>query len=403
MKYDFIKGVFWVLIFKISGACSLLFINMLITKGWGVSKVGEFAVITSSLLLAAMLSRCGLDSYIVKFGSRGSIRDVSKLTYKASYIVFISSILVSILFYFSGHKILLVVVIIFYSQFFVLPEVLRALGNSFAYSLIRSFLLNASIFFIIVLCYIFKVEPEFEYIYLLSTFLCLLLFFTKYLQLGGEIEPYPIKYNEVKDVLKETVFMQISSLSIYFLGNFSVLILSLFYTDELVGKYFIIVQMTLIFNLVITSVGIYVGPKLSTSAAAGNWKQFKEYYFLSSFLTSLFLLPILIIYFFWGKALLAGLFNIYDEETYYYLLVMSIGYFLSSLCGPKFSALNMTGNHLLLAKIMFFFLVFGLFLNFISIYFLGFNAFIYISISVNFLLAVSCLLSVKIFIFNKIF
>ncbi|MEZ9584968.1 hypothetical protein AB4230_22100, partial [Vibrio cyclitrophicus] len=252
MKIDFLKGVFWVFLFKILGACSLLFINVLVSNYWGVESVGEFGILTSSLMMASLFSKVGLDTYIVKFASRIKPEDVYVLFFKALVITCAVSFPVGLFYVYLTKEFSILFLVILFSLFSVLPEFIRALGNSFDYSLVRGLSLNFFLFSILALSIVFDLKPNFYLVYFIAICLSLILFSVFYKKLDGTFIVHRISVNDLKTIFSETIFMQISALSVYFLGNFSILILSLYYDNEVVGKYYIVLQMTLVFNLVIT-------------------------------------------------------------------------------------------------------------------------------------------------------
>ena len=98
---DILKGSFVIFIFKIFGAISLFLVHILISRYYGAQTLGVFNLILALMMIGAILSRVGLDMYIVRIipSIETDNEKISLFLKEVFKIVFIGSILVSILFY----------------------------------------------------------------------------------------------------------------------------------------------------------------------------------------------------------------------------------------------------------------------------------------------------------------
>ncbi|MDA5565370.1 hypothetical protein PJK54_17045 [Cobetia sp. MMG027] len=350
------------MLFKIFGALSLLAINYVISNAYSLDKVAEFGVLTSSLVLSSFVSKAGLDIYAIKHISKAPCPAKAEI---AGVLIFISgftSLLTAIVSYIVFHKLFFSVAVFLFGMFSVLPEILRANGDVIKYSAIRNFSVNFFLLLLIWSCTLIYSAIDITNLYLFSIVISLAICVFVYVYYSIPIKLSFPNHIKIRQVLSESLYMQISSFYIYLLGGFSVLILSFFKEKQDVAFFFICIQLALVFNMITTTIGMLYGPLLSKSYAI-NKSDFKYKYFQASLLNIIFLLPPLILYIVMGDAILSYFFGVEDREAYNVLIALSFGYFVSGVVGPKYAALNMTGHHKTLVKLMTIVVVIGLIMN----------------------------------------
>lgn len=156
-----IKGSFVILVFKIGGAALMLVVNLLISNLYGAKYLGIFNLLFTIIQISSMVSRAGLDIYFLKIiPSLKSSEQVAGFLKKSFLRMSMSGLVITLLLvifspfideYFfkefdaTEYILWISLLLIPYTFFTIIPEVLRAYENIFIFSFLRNLLFQLSI------------------------------------------------------------------------------------------------------------------------------------------------------------------------------------------------------------------------------------------------------------------
>ena len=127
------------------------------------------------------------------------------------------------------------------------------------------------------------------------------------------------------------------------------LLVGFFLEAEVVASYFAALKISSIFALPIMAINQLSGPMISEYYHAGRFGLLQKNLRLYLFFCLLIIIPLLLIVILYGRELLS-LFNPDFSDSYYILLILSIGYLFHCLTGPASILLQMTGRSKLALK-----------------------------------------------------
>jgi len=385
---DILKGSAVIFIFKVLGAVSLFLIHILISRYYGAETLGIFSLILSLLTIGAILSRVGLDVYVVRVlpSLENNLKEISLFLKRVFQIVLIVSFGVSILYLLMsdiidknifksfdarGYIYLLALILPFYTSFTVLVEVLRGLQEIKIYSFFRNFLQNI----LIVLFLILTIETSTFYnpIYILYMVIflmsfILLFFMFKYLKKFNINFFESGKYS--KPILKYSYPMFLTSSMMFIMGYIDTFMISYYIDEYQVGIYSACVRVSIAITFILASINGFIAPKISKAYAKGNREEIKRVYFDSIKLIAIATTPIFTILYLFPEFFL-GLFGEEFKSATLTLIVVNGAFFINALSGPVGIILNMTDNQNYVMRVIILVSLLNIVLNLFFINILG--------------------------------
>jgi O-antigen/teichoic acid export membrane protein len=380
---DMLKGVSVVFIYKIFGALSLLMINMMIGQYYGPEKLGIFSLIVALLMIGSVLSKAGLDFYILKIIPvlDDNLKEISFFIKKIIRIVFFSGLATSILFFVlsdfineyvfnsfdATYYILgLAFVAIPFAYIGVLPEIFRGFGELNKYSFFRS--VSQNLFVLLLLGAGILTSVIFDPVYILYlsiivTIGLIIIYLHFFLKKKGVNIFASGLYK--KPILKYSYPMMLTSTMMLITGYTDSLMISYYMDEYQVGLYTVCLSLSIGIIFIQNSVNIYIAPNISKLYSTKNNLEIRRLYYnsvkLSSFFSVFFFLALNMY-----PVFFLSLFGEGFSDVKNVLFVVTLSFLINSLCGPVGYTLNMTGNQKINMKVTFF----SLALNITANYFL---------------------------------
>lgn len=383
---ELIKGSSIIFVFKVFGAVALFLTHILISRYYGAETLGVFNLILSLLMISTIFSRMGLDMYVIRI--LPSLKEKNKIALflkRVFTIVFIGGVIVSMLIYlinpyineyifksFDASKYLLYlsIVIIPFTFFNILPEVLRGFHDIKIYSFFRNLAQNLFLLFILSggIYFSYKFDPIYVlYFSILFITSILLIVVYKFLH-KRDINLFSNgKYKEA--ILKYSYPMFLTSSMMFLMGYVDSFMISYYLDEYQVGIYSACIKLSFLVTFVLASVNGFIAPKISKAYTNGDNKMVKKIYYDSIKLIVLVSSPIFLVLYLFPEFFL-GLFGEEFKIAVVTLLIVNSAFLVNALCGSVGYMLNMTDNQHQFMKILLIGLLLNIMMNvfFIPIY-----------------------------------
>ena len=387
---DILKGSFIIFIFKVFGAISLFLTYILIPRYYGVETFGIFNLIFATLMIATVVSRIGLDTYVVRVipSLERQNKEISLFLKTVIKILIITSLLVTTTVFLasdfinnyifksidaSNYLVGLLFMIFPYTLFNVLVEVLRGLDEIKFYALFRNLSQNFSIAVLLIVSIVTaKLYDPIYILYSAILFITLLLIIVlyKFLKKRDITILQKGKYN--KKILKHSYPMFLAA-SVMFLMSYVDSFMISYYLDEYqVGIYNACISLSLMLTFIPMAIGGYISPKISKAYSENNSKEIKDIFKHSIKIIFIVTLPIFLIMFIFADFFL----NLFGEAftvATTTLLITNIAFLSEALTGPVGFILNMTDNQHTFMRILIVSLIINILFNALLIPIYGIN------------------------------
>ena len=372
---EIFRGSFIIFIFKILGASSLFLTYIMIPRYYGVEIFGIFNLTFALIMVATVISRVGLDIYVVRvIATLKEKRDISLFIKSILKILFITSILVSILILLLSGVInkylfksidattyltFLAIMVLPYTLFNVLVEIFRALDDIKIYSFFRNLSQNGSIALLLAISIFFSLNWNPVYILFSAiTIITLSLIIVLYRFLKKRDISLLIKGFYQDKILKHSYPMFLTASVMFLMGYVDSFMISYYLDEYQVGIYGACISLSMIITFIPMAIGGYISPKVAQAYSNKETQQVKSIFKDSVKLIAITTIPIFIAILYFSDFFL-GLFGQEFTIATTTLMIVSIGYLSESLCGPVGFILNMTDNQHIFMKI----LLISLFIN----------------------------------------
>ncbi len=372
---EIFRGSFIIFIFKILGASSLFLTYIMIPRYYGVEIFGIFNLTFALIMVATVISRVGLDIYVVRvIATLKEKRDISLFIKSILKILFITSILVSILILLLSGVInkylfksidattyltFLAIMVLPYTLFNVLVEIFRALDDIKIYSFFRNLSQNGSIALLLAISIFFSLNWNPVYILFSAiTIISLSLIIVLYRFLKIRDISILIKGFYQDKILKHSYPMFLTASVMFLMGYVDSFMISYYLDEYQVGIYGACISLSMIITFIPMAIGGYISPKVAQAYSNKETQQVKSIFKDSVKLIAITTIPIFIAILYFSDFFL-GLFGQEFTIATTTLMIVSIGYLSESLCGPVGFILNMTDNQHIFMKI----LLISLFIN----------------------------------------
>jgi O-antigen/teichoic acid export membrane protein len=387
---EILRGSFIIFVFKVFGAFSLFLTYIFIPRYYGIETFGVFNLILALLMIATVLSRIGLDTYVVRVLSsvEDKKREISLFLKEVLKILIVSSLLVTLMvligldfindYFFksidaSNYLIGLAFIILPYTLFNVLVEILRGLDDIKIYSFFRNFSQNFAILLlvgisIVTLKMYHPVYILYTAILIITVLLILVLY--KILKIKNINVLQKGKYE--KKILKHSYPMLLAA-SIIFLTSYIDSFMISYYLDEYqVGIYNACISLSMIIAFIPMAIGGYISPKISKAYSNNNRALIKELFKNSMTIILIVTLPIFLTMYFFSTFFLSLFGEAFTQATTT-LLIINIAFLLEAIFGFVGFILNMTDNQHIFMKTLFISLIINVVFNALLIPIYGIN------------------------------
>jgi len=387
---DILKGSFIIFVFKVFGAVSLFLVYILIPRYYGVETLGIFNLIFALMMIGTVLSRMGLDIFVVRVlpSLENRPKEISLFLRDVFKIITIGSIFISLLFFFSSniidryifksidasnYIIGLILVILPFTFFNVLPEIFRGLHDIKIYSFFRNLSANVTIAFLLGIGILtgIKYSPIYM-LYSAITVITIVMAFVLYkflkkrdidIIVGGEYQDKILAYSYP---------MLLTSSVMFLMGYVDSFMISYYLDEYQVGIYSVCLNLSMILTFIPLSIGGFIAPKISQAHSKEDSSKVKEIFSNSIKLITVVTIPIFSLLYAYPELFL-GLFGEEFVVASTTLLIINLGFLSEAMTAPVGFILNMTDNQHIFMRILIIALVINIVLNALLIPLYGIN------------------------------
>ena len=347
----------------------------MIPRYYGVENFGIFNLTFALIMVATVLSRVGLDTYVVRvISTLKEKKEISLFLKSVLKILFITSLLVSLFILLlspllnkylfksieaTPYLTLLAIMVLPYTLFNVLVEIFRALDDIKIYSFFRNLSQNGSIALLLAISIFFSLDWNPVYILFSAiTIITLSLIISLYKFLKRNNISIEIKGEYKEKILKHSYPMFLTASVMFLMGYVDSFMISYYLDEYQVGIYGACISLSMIITFIPMAIGGYISPKVAQAYSNKETQQVKSIFKESVKLIAITTIPLFIAILYFSDFFL-GLFGKEFTIATITLMIVSIGYLSESLCGPVGFILNMTDNQHIFMKI----LLISLFIN----------------------------------------
>ncbi len=406
---DLFRKSFNVFIIKILSIFFGFIFTFYITQLYGADGMGFFALCQSILMISTLISLFGTDTSLVRFVSENFYQQnyvkIKSVYLSVLKIVIPISLILSLVIFFSKSilskfifNISNIETGLFYSLIACLPlclihihsESLRGMQKVELYSIIKYFL--TPFFSIILLFMLYDDDNIYLPVLAYSISIIMTSVIGCFIWLNkSKIFSTQNIYTPIKDILKISFPLMVSSSMLLLLQWIDILILGYYESSSQIGIYNVAVKISMFGSIVLFSINSIVAPKISQLFNQKNIIELNKIVKISSRLMFFLTIPILIFILFFSEFIL----RFFGEEFILgtaCLNILIIGQLINVLCGSVGYILNMTGYQNIFKWIIFFSFIINVILNIVLIPFYGiFGAAIASMISLTLWNILSCI------------
>jgi O-antigen/teichoic acid export membrane protein len=386
---DILKGSFVIVIFKVFGAISLFLTYILISRYYGAETFGVFTLIFGLMMIGTTLSRMGLDIFVVRIipSLEDDHKSISLFLKEVFKILTIGSIIISLLLFMSSdiidgyfksidasnYIIGLVLIILPFTFFNVMPEIFRGFHDIKIYSFFRNLSQNLMMVTLLGISILTGLKYSPIYIlYIAITIITIVMSFILYKFLKNRNIDITMEGRYPEKILRYSYPMLLTS-SVMFLMSYIDSFMINYYLDEYhVGIYSACINLSMIITFLPIAIGGFISPKIAQAHAKGDTAKIKKLFLNSMKLITIVTIPVFgVLYGF--PELFLGIFGEEFVLATTTLLIVNIGFLSEAMTGPVGFILNMTDNQHLFMRILIVALIINVGLNALLIPIYGIN------------------------------
>lgn len=350
-----ILGSSAILVFKIFGAVLMLGVNLIISNIYGAKHLGVFNLLLIILQIGSMVSRVGIDVYILKIlPTLVNKNNAGAFLKRAFIIVLTSSILIACLVLVSSPLIdtlffenfnainsiwWIVLLLTPYTFFTVIPEILRAYNDIKLFSFLKYIIFQLSL----ILSLIFIVVNNFNepvaiiYVSIIISFIVSALVLLRFIS-DQSISFFQGEYNQ--PIISSSIHMFFTSSILYLMATVDQFMIGYFLSETYVGYYVACLKISLIITFILSSVTSYVTPQISKAYHSKDFLLLKNLYKKSTRLIIYTSAPIILIILAFSEQILAFFGDEFRSlvNVLYIIIVMNV---FNIFFGPLLYVLNM--------------------------------------------------------------
>ena len=387
---DILKGSLIIFLFKVVGAISLFLTNILISRYYGLETLGIFTLIFMLMMIATTISRIGLDIFVVRVipSLENKNREISLFLKEVFKIITIGSIIVSIFIFISSDIINkelfqsidasnyimgLVLIILPFTFFNIMPEIFRGFHDIKIYSFFRNLSQNLTMTILLGIAVLsgLKYSPIYT-LYITITIITIAMGVVLYKFLKERNIDITIDGKYSDKILIHSYPMFLTSSVMFLMASVDIFMIGHYLDEYQVGVYNICVNLSMIVTFIPMAIGGFISPKIAQAYAKGDTLAIKKLFSNSMKLITISTIPIFGILYSYPDFFLS-IFGKGAMVATTTLLIVNIGFLSEAMTGPVGFILNMTDNQHLFMKILIIALVINVLLNALLIPIYGIN------------------------------
>ncbi len=392
---ELLKGSSVALIFKGVGILSGYIFFLIIARLFGAQQLGLFSTCWTILMICSVIGKFGIDTSIVKFIAESVALKQNhyvKIIYRYSlFIIAIISLIISTLLFLlatpiselflhdPGYAVYIRIIsfaIIPFSMMRCNAEALRGMKNITGFSLFE----NGSVYLVTLLfVLVFYYLGYSQVIFPALLVAIVILFITSFLMtasfLPGNTNSYGTKHENkysIKKIIRISFPMLLSNSLFLIMSWTDILMLSAFMDKASVGIYNTALKIAALNTIALVAAGTIAAPKFSGLHANSNHQAFKKFIKQTSFFSTLFALPVLIIIIFFPGFLLSFFGEDFTAGAEA-MVILAAGFFFSAFSGSCIYILNMTGKEKVARNILLIATIINIVMNYYFIPLFGIN------------------------------
>jgi len=387
---DILKGSFIIFLFKVVGAISLFLTNILISRYYGLETLGTFTLIFMLMMVATTISRIGLDIFVVRVipSLENKDREISLFLKEVFKIITIGSIIVSIFIFISSDIINkelfqsidasnyimgLVLIILPFTFFNIMPEIFRGFHDIKIYSFFRNLSQNLTMTILLGIAVLsgLKYSPIYT-LYSTITIITIVMGIVLYKFLKERNIDITIDGKYSDKILIHSYPMFLTSSVMFLMASVDIFMIGHYLDEYQVGIYNICVNLSMVVTFIPMAIGGFISPKIAQAYAKGDSLAIKKLFSNSMKLITIVTIPIFGILYSYPDFFLS-IFGKGAMVATTTLLIVNIGFLSEAMTGPVGFILNMTDNQHLFMKILIVALIINVLLNALLIPIYGIN------------------------------
>jgi len=374
-----IKGASVSFIIRIIGMVLGYLVTLIISNYYGANVLGIYALTFVFIQMFAMMARLGMDmalvKYIAEYENKGEYFLIKKIYFMVLKLVIPFSLLVSVVAYYYSpyiadsifHKNYLTpyfqvasLAILPYTLIFINSESLRGMHKIKEYMIFQNITTTVVILLILVIAFIY--ESDNMYIPILALVSAIVVTFVL-----SSVSWYR-KIFQVTKVIQESIsFKQLLSVGMpltltsyltILMGSTDTIMLGMYTTESDIGIYSVVTKLSTMTLLVLMAVNTLTIPKIAALWGHRDIQAIDKLNHESTKLIVYLSLPLFLFLWVFPDFVLS-IFGDEFKEGKLALILITIGQFISILCGPVWHMMNMTNKQ----KIFFYFSIFSTIIN----------------------------------------
>jgi len=388
---EIIKGAGTTMSLKIGGLIFSYIFNLLFARLYGAEVMGIYALAITVAGIFSLFGQMGTDTSLVRFiaqyAGQGNYSAVKEIYKKTIQLVFLASILFSVLFYitspwianniFHKHKLIVPFIItVFVLPFGALMGVnsaslrgLKKIKEAFIFSTALPPVLN-TVGLMGLTYFVFKSYLTPICVNLLTAFIgasySFMLWRKQSKELLGDRQENVAPIISRREILKVSVQMFMTSGMLLIMGWTDTLMLGIFRRSAEVGVYQVALKLALLISFTLGAINSIAAPKFSELYWTKKKDKLRTTVKFSTKLSFFISIPLLIIFVLYPKDILL-LFGREFVRAYMALIILSITNFIIIIFGPVGTLLNMTGKESIYKNILMIGVVTNILMNYILI------------------------------------
>lgn len=372
---ELLRGAFGFLNIRLIGIGFTYAYTIYVSRTYGAAILGVFSICLAVLKISEICGKVGLDNALLRFVAQYTAqnrKDLARRVYfRAIKTAFITSFFIGVFIYFAAPYMALY---IFHNthltiplriiSLIVLPASLIELNASYlrGFRLIKSysFFLNTShfLFGIIIIIAgkrILAANTAPVAAYAIATAITIIISIIMVMVIGKSIKKTPDKPGDAiktKELLRISFPMLLTGSFSFFLQYTGTLALGILTNNTKVGIYHAVLRLASLISFTLTSINSIAASKFSECYSTNDMDGFRRVTYHSTRLIFWTTIPPGIAFILFPTTF-AGLFGKEITGGVTALIILVIGFFVNSICGPVGTILNMTGHQVFFQYVMF--------------------------------------------------
>ncbi|ORJ58777.1 flippase [Geothermobacter hydrogeniphilus] len=376
---ELLKGAYIAFCMKLIGLVLGYILILLISKAYGAEAVGVYSLAFVVLRISAMVSRMGMDTYLLRHVS-ANYTDSNNACYipgvyhKVFGIVLFGSIMISVTMYLLSTPIaeyvfhkpqlgdsfkIIAVAIVPFTLAALHQEAIRGAKKILWYAYLNN--VSISLFgslLLLILIYIGSNNCLTPIVAVSgSGFVAALMAIVVWRRILKatvfEWTDRSLAFSApaAKDIFKVAIPLMLISCTFFIMNWIDTLVLGVFETTANIGVYTVALKVAMLTSVSLVAVNSIAAPKVSKLWSEGDMEALRKVVHQSTSLTFLAALPLLIAFLVFPSWVL-GLFGKVFDSGVEVLMILAIGQFVNAVCGPVGIVLSMTGHQVIAQNII---------------------------------------------------